>query len=164
MPRTIEISVFKFSELKGKAKEKARNWFREGGLDYEWWDSVYEDAKNVGLKITEFDLGRGQHIKGKFTQNAINVAEAIVKDHGHETETYKSAKSFLKEWKTKRKKDFEESEEAEDLGSEFLKTILNDYARILQNEYDYLTSDEAVDENIEANEYEFNEDGSRARV
>lgn len=31
-----------------------------------------------------------------------------------------------------------------------------------EEEHDYLMSDEAVDETIEANEYEFNEDGSRA--
>ncbi len=45
---------------------------------------------------------------------------------------------------------------------EFLNTLLQDYAQILQKEYEYLMSDEMVDESIIANEYEFNEDGSRA--
>lgn len=44
MPRTIETIVYQFSELSDKAKETAREWFRTSALDYEWWDSVYEDA------------------------------------------------------------------------------------------------------------------------
>ena len=46
--RTIETTVYKFSELSEAAKEKAiENWNRDG-LDYEWWDAVYEDAKTIG--------------------------------------------------------------------------------------------------------------------
>lgn len=92
-------------------------------------------------------------------------------DHGKETETYKDARDFLKDWETKEKAyyaadedndDFEGSEEAEEMEKEFLNTLLQDYAQILQKEHEYLTSDEQVDEMITANDYEFNEDGSRA--
>lgn len=47
--RTETINVYKFDELNDEAKEKAREWYRDGALDYEWWDSVYEDAAAVGL-------------------------------------------------------------------------------------------------------------------
>ena len=59
MPTTHTVISYKFEELSPKAKEKARDWFREGALDYDWWDSTYEDAASIGLKITGFDLGRG---------------------------------------------------------------------------------------------------------
>jgi hypothetical protein len=55
MTRTIEKTVFAFDELSDRAKESAREWYREGNLDYEWWDCVYEDAAQCG-KILGIDL------------------------------------------------------------------------------------------------------------
>ena len=53
---------------------------------------------------------------------------------------------------------FGEDYECEDLGD-----IIDDFAHwarvLLRDEYEYLTSDEAVKETIEANEYEFTEGG-----
>lgn len=171
MPRKVESTVYKFEELSPRAKERARDWYRQGALDYDWWDSVYEDAGRIGLKITGFDLNRGADAEGKFTSTAVDVANAILREHGDKTETYKDARDFLKDWEKKEKayydadednEDFEGSEEGEELEKEFLNTILQDYAQILQTEMEYLTSDEQVDEMITANEYEFDEDGHRA--
>lgn len=47
MPRVIEKTVFQCNELSDKAKGRARDWFREGNLDYDWWDSVYADAETI---------------------------------------------------------------------------------------------------------------------
>lgn len=49
MPRfdTVTTKVFKYDELSPEAQAKARDWYREGNLDYEWWDSIYEDAVKV---------------------------------------------------------------------------------------------------------------------
>jgi hypothetical protein len=47
------------------------------------------------------------------------------------------------------------------LEDEFLKTLCEDYRIILSREYDYLTSEAAIIETIEANEYEFKADGTR---
>lgn len=43
----IQTPVYTFDELSDRAKEKARDWWREGALNYEWWEFVYADAKNV---------------------------------------------------------------------------------------------------------------------
>ena len=55
MPETREITVYQFDELNDKAKEEAREWYRDGQLDYDWWDSVYEQAdtaaKHLGIDI-----------------------------------------------------------------------------------------------------------------
>ena len=45
---------------------------------------------------------------------------------------------------------------------EFLKSLLEDYSIILQKEYEYQTSEEAIIESIKANDYEFTEDGKLA--
>jgi hypothetical protein len=43
-----EKTEFKFAELSERAKSKARDAFREGHLDYEWWDDIYKDVLNIG--------------------------------------------------------------------------------------------------------------------
>ena len=47
MPRVIEITVYTIDELSDAAKEKARAWYRESCLDYEWYDFVYEDFQTI---------------------------------------------------------------------------------------------------------------------
>lgn len=39
-----EQTEFTFDQLDDRAKERARDWYRDGALDYDWWDSVYDDA------------------------------------------------------------------------------------------------------------------------
>jgi hypothetical protein len=41
---------------------------------------------------------------------------------------------------------------------EFKRDLLEDYRLILRDEVEYLLSDEAIEENIKANEYEFTEE------
>ncbi len=47
---TITKTVYTFDELSDDAKVKAREGYRgdDGGLDYDWWDSVYDDATEIG--------------------------------------------------------------------------------------------------------------------
>lgn len=56
--KTKTITVYEFDELDERAKERARDWYREGALDYEWWEYTYEDAKTIGkhLGITIDDI------------------------------------------------------------------------------------------------------------
>jgi hypothetical protein len=53
--RVIKTQVFPYSELSDAAKSKARDWYRDSGFDYEWWDGDYEDfftiADLIGLDI-----------------------------------------------------------------------------------------------------------------
>jgi hypothetical protein len=55
MSRVIEVTLYQFDELSDKAKEKARDWYRDGQFDYDWWDSTYEDAvecaRRMGLTV-----------------------------------------------------------------------------------------------------------------
>lgn len=53
--RTQTIAIYQFSELSESAKETARQWYRENALDFEWWDCLVEDWKNladlIGIEI-----------------------------------------------------------------------------------------------------------------
>lgn len=50
MPTEITIKAYKYSELDGRAKEKAHAKLVEWITDHEWWDYVYEQAKIDGEK------------------------------------------------------------------------------------------------------------------
>jgi hypothetical protein len=154
--RTIETTVYEFGELSDSAKERARDWCREGALDYEWWDSTYEDAARIGLKLKSFDLDRNRHATGAFTEYAVIVAEKIIKEHGESCETFKTATAYLANIGRTN-----EEGEREAFSAEFERSLIEDYSIILQNEYEYLLSDEAVDESILCNGYTFTEAGKR---
>lgn len=165
--KIIETKVYTFDELSDSAKEKARDWYRNGCLDYEWWDSIFDDAKRIGLQIESFGLDRDRHACGKFIASAEECAHKIEDEHGDSCETYKTAKSYLADRDRLIAVDGEDESEhdldraLDSLDDEFLKSLLEDYAIVLQNEYEYLLSDESVDESILCNEYTFTEDGKR---
>lgn len=47
MPKTIQTIVYAFDELSDPAKETARAWHRETGLDHDWHEFVYADFEAV---------------------------------------------------------------------------------------------------------------------
>lgn len=165
MPKTITKTVYTFDELSDPAKEKARDWYREGMFDYAWWESTYEDAERIGLAITSFDLDRNKCAKGKLLLSPPEVIAAIVKEHGVACKTYKTALRFADIYKQVAKDNAGDDdkflEENEAVNEEFLKALCEDYADMLQKETEFMESDEQIDENIKANEYTFTETGKR---
>ena len=168
--RTIETKVYQFSELTNEAKEAAIDQCRYYQHEYEWWEFIYEDAENIGLKITSFGLDRNRHAKGEFLLSACEVAANIVKGHGDGCGTLETAINFLEEWQPlfteymdESSEHYENSEreyELMELETEFLESLLEEYSIILENEAEWLTSDESVQEFIEANGYEFYDNGN----
>lgn len=155
--KTIETIVYEYDELSEEAKEKAREWCAKGIADYDWWDCVYYDAKEVGIEITGFDLYRYE-ITGKLLDDAVTVAEKIIKEHGPETETAITARAFLKDYALIPNANEDAKEEAVE---DFTHDILEDYRIILQREYDGMFDREYLEDAIRANEYTFKEDGKR---
>lgn len=169
--KTKTITLYSFDELSDEAKEKAINKLSDINVDYEWWDCTFDDAKRIGLKILEFDIDRGSYCECKVLTSHREIAEAILKEHGKMCETYKTAEAFLKERdgiidSAQKNEDGEFEDEYEldqkldECEYEFLKSISEDYRIILQKEYEYLTSKEAIIETIKANEYDFDEEGN----
>jgi hypothetical protein len=169
--RTIETKAYTFDELSDDAKAKAISRLSHINVEYDWWESTYEDAAQIGLKIEGFDLDRSRHAKGAFTLSATEVMANIFANHGEECETYKTAKAFEAEWQPlfddymDELSDKYESQEAEDdlsdIEDNFLDSLLEDYSIMLQKEYEHLQSEESIIETIVANEYEFTEEGKQ---
>ena len=53
--RTETIEIYTFDELSDSAKEKARGWWRNGDLDYDWYEPVYSDFVEI-CGILGFDV------------------------------------------------------------------------------------------------------------
>ncbi len=167
--RTIRTKVYKFKELTEEGQQKAIENLYDINVDFEWWESTYEDAERIGLKITGFDLDGNRHANGEFKLAANEVAANIFGDHGKDCETFKTATKFMEDWQpvfdsymdeTSEKYESREAEdELQELEDEFLKSLLEDYSIMLQKESEYLQSKEVIIETIEANDYEFYANG-----
>jgi len=172
--KTIEVTLYKFSELSEDAKEKAIEKLSDINVDFDWWEYLYSDAKDIGLKITSFDLARNRHAEGNFILSACEIAQNIFNNHGEICETYKTAQNFMNDWQPifnnymdENHKDYESSESEGkmiELEDEFLNSLLEDYSILLQNECDYLQTDEAIIETIEANDYDFDINGNISQL
>lgn len=202
MPRTIEKTVYSFNELSDKAKDTARDWYRESGLDYEWYDGSYEDfervARILGITIDTIRDGKtlaiywsgfssqgdGACFKGSWVykldaQEAIRdyaptdtdlhfIADALREGNrlnarvSHRDSHYSHAHSVSIDVC-----DDETGDDAPELNAIAVRDALRDFMnwmyRQLEKEYEYLMSDEAIDETIEANEWEFDENGHFAK-
>lgn len=167
--RTVRIKIYKFSELSETAKEVAINSLRDINVDYEWWEGIYEDAAKTGLDINTFELDRGAYCNGVFNLSPCEVAQNIINGHGEMCDTYKTAAAFLEQWQPvfnsymdENSEDYESGnseDKMQEMEEDFLKSLCEDYRIILQNEFEYLCSDKAIIEIIEANEYEFTKEG-----
>jgi len=143
--RTIEVKLYQFAELSETAKEYALNELYDINVSYDWWDCVYDDAKDIGLEITEFDLCH-MEIDGNLLHDLPAVKKAITTQHGRSCDTYKYVQSF----DMRTDVDF----------NDFKYGLLQEYLSMLQKESDYQTSKEAIIKSIECNEYEFDENGN----
>ena len=47
MPEIIRTTVYRLHELSDAAKEKARAWYRDVGVDDDWHDAVFGDFKTI---------------------------------------------------------------------------------------------------------------------
>ncbi|MBT2560171.1 hypothetical protein J7E50_02910 [Pedobacter sp. ISL-68] len=171
--KTVHLNLYPFAELSEDAREKALNDHRFINVDDAWWDSIYEDANQSGLKINGFEFDTGYYCNAEFTEDAIFCAGKILDAHGENTPTYQTALSF---WTRRngivagspkdQNAEFENVEELDDLldkaEDDFLTAIRWEYHSLLIREYNCQTSDTAITETLEANDYHFTADGKLA--
>ena len=91
---TTVTKVYKFSELSDDAKETAINAYRENNLDYEWWEYIYDDTKEIaalmGIEIDNiyfsgfWSQGDGACFEGHYSYKKGSVA--AVKSHAPKDE------------------------------------------------------------------------------
>jgi hypothetical protein len=174
---TKVYNVFKFEELSDGAKDKAREWYREGdGNFYDgWWDygMIEEELEKIGLsadlKELNFSLDRSDYLffwKGinvddpkKFLKSAgVDLRKKDVKD----CFDYDGISITTRHFGGGDGKNIVEPDALDNIDlTDYLNSVLDDIKSNLRKESEYMDSDEAVDESIISNEYTFLEDGTR---
>lgn len=159
--KTIEITFYKFEELSPEAQQKAIriNYSINVGFT-DWWQDIYNDAERIGLKITGFDIERGNYCDGKIIGTYEETARLILREHGEKCATYQTALNYITEFDKIYNNSEDEEGDTDELNEQFLNDLLEDYLQMLKNEFEYLTSDEAIKETLIANDYDFTADGS----
>jgi hypothetical protein len=186
--RTIETQVFTFAELSDSAKEYARNEYRKHNLDYDWWDCVYDDAKTIGalfgLDINRiyfsgfWSQGDGAAFNASYSYKSgglkavMQYAPQDSKLHGIVARLQDvQRKAFYRlhasceqtRGNNIRVNVDNDSRDPTDDEEDIISSELNDFAHWiysrLESEYEYLQSDQVIDESMVANEYEFTANG-----
>jgi len=184
--RIQQIQVFKFEELKKDIQEKVIDNLREINVDYDFcFDYLLEDFKKqlnkFGLDCDsfEYDLYRNEF---NFYKLSIDDREKVINQFLTKEDKILnllsnndvyfdigfSDNSISVNYETEEEKTEEEykaiqekAEEIEEEINEFLLNKRNEFLKILKKEYSSLLEDEAIKDTIEANEYEFKENGEQ---
>lgn len=170
--KTITINLYEFKELSDDAKAYAIRENADVNVDSQWWDDIYSDAENVGIKITSFDVDRNE-IGGELTESAIDASDLIIANHGEQCDTFKLAMAYRVARETIFKKHEDKDRrgnvscdkydefdsETDVLDEQFTNDLLKCYLTLLRTFYDTLTSEKEIIETIVANEYYFTECG-----
>jgi len=173
--RTIEIQAYKFNELDEQTKLQVIEDNIYINVEFDWWDCTYETLRECGIKVNSFDIGRRQECEIEFLEDRYEIAINIIDTFGEAMDIVKGAKNFIKDrdalvkkygegndidgYSVKDKFYDEFDDEEADLTHEFQRELSVEILHWLRDEYEYLTSEEAIIETIEANEYEFTEEG-----
>lgn len=184
---TVEIKLYsvedvrKNEKLKDKVCERYRNWNVE---DWGWWDCVYERIEEEGkergfdnFKVEEFDLYPGRieistdfNIK-KLLENSKKLSKEQKDIIGKLLEEElidvdgDGSDEFCWYWNEETRDATEEEKEVAEIFEDEVNEKLQDFAGTalyeLEEEYDGLTSDEYILDNLEANECKFLATGER---
>jgi hypothetical protein len=96
--KTITTNIYQFNELNETAKEKVLNNLYSINVEDYWWEYTYQDAKEIGLIISSFDINRGNYITATLNISMCESCQEIINNHGECTDTYKLAIDTMNEW------------------------------------------------------------------
>lgn len=148
---TKTYKIYKFDELSEQAQSNVMTLLLHINVEHDWWEYIGDELNRQGSKLVGFDIGRSNYCELEIS-DCESFAKEIVNDHGKTCDTYKLASEFLESLT-------DDDDLNNELEHEFKRAISEEYLSMLRREYEYLTSEEAIKETIECNEYEFTEDG-----
>jgi len=102
--KTITVNLYSYDELSEKAKEKALEEMKDINTNYDWWDAVYDDAKEIGklmgIEIDEiyfsgfWSQGDGACFEGTYSYKKDSV-NAVKEYAPSDTEVQEIAKNLF---------------------------------------------------------------------
>lgn len=175
--KTIETKVYEYDELSDAAKERAREWYRNGTASnegYSWADDAIASlkalAEHFGGKLSEYsiDFFNCSHSDASFDMPELDhydIATRLTALGSFNPETLcghgdckltgycadeDAIDGFRKAWHAGER----------DLGK-LMKAAFDTWLKAAQADCEYQFGDEQIAETIRANEYTFTEDGKR---
>ncbi len=155
--KTIEIKLYKYEELDKQTREKVIENYRYINVeDTFWYDWIKDDFNRLGLEIQAFDLNR--NFVRMYIDNFEDTSNYIIKEFGDNVLIKQTAKNYLSELEkivSNFKEDEEIDRELETLDEEYQHEFEADILSYLRAEYEYQTSDEALDDFFMNNDNDF---------
>jgi|LauGreDrversion4_2_1035121.scaffolds.fasta_scaffold237043_6 hypothetical protein len=154
--RVLTVEAFRFQDLEDEAKERAREWYRNG-LEYPWFsesiDSIRAFAKHFGVSLMDWEIGGGRnYIKTDATNANFRGVRLDSINRDHMPTGYCLDADLWEAFYD----EFKKTGDAKHAFEQALEAALC----AVQRDIEYQYSNEAVDESLRFNEYEFNSDGS----
>jgi hypothetical protein len=157
--RTIETTVYQFHELSEDAKEKAREWYKQGDV-YGWSDeyrhSIETFCAHFGVELKDWNIGPGSPIDYRTDAENAHFRGLKLRDLPHDQAPTGFCGDYAL-WVTF-EKEFKRTGDALAAFNSALDAGFKEW----RDDWESAYSDEAVDEAITANGYEFTEEGERA--
>ena len=157
--RTIEKTIYQFDELNEDAKERARNWYRNG-QEWAWCEesegSILAFCERFGVTLKYSGISPDYPIS--YSTDATNAHFRGLKLKDVDRDAMPTGYCLdCTLWNTFYD-EFKRTGNALEAFDSAVYAGLKDWQADLESQ----TADDYIDDAIMANEYEFNEDGSRA--
>jgi hypothetical protein len=150
--RTVTTNIYEFSELSEKAQARVLSHYEGYLMDLDFWATdIKYDALETAL-INLWDM--------TFTSTAKESASRVISEHGESTLTFAIAQKFLFDLEALESSEADATE-IQELEDDYLEAMRAEYNRMYENTCGEMCSSEALIDHMEANEWEFLEDGTR---
>ena len=158
--RTIELEIFKYSELSDSAKATAKEWLSSGG--YTWIDEGIDSVKafcaHFGVKLGDYSLSpyahsyietnaKNEHFRGYTLKQSEKDRNLTPTGYCLDCDLFETMHEQMK---------------ATGCALQAFKDAIEAGKRGIIADMEYQDSDEYVAEMLEINDYEFDENGRRA--
>ena len=163
----IEVNTRKWTNSYGFSGEEAKVYWSVSGCqgDGACFEGYYSYRKGAPAAI-KAETGAGREDASKGDRELLRIAEELQKIqrcnfYALTAKTTPRGNYYWMDVDVSRNDDREMTEDAEETVTELMRDFASWIYHQIEQENDYLNSDEQIDEAITANEYEFDEDGSR---
>jgi hypothetical protein len=156
----IDFDTHEVKLMNGKTRSEPNIYWSVGYCqsDYASFEGTYDYKATAVQQI--------RHINNDDTWEPLRIAQALAKIQCENAFGIRAKMRVVRDWMSVDEV-YDRRDEERDIGSAWkeVEELMHDLARYLyqqlRDQSDYLHSDEAVDESITINEYEFDEEGAR---
>ena len=162
-----KTKVYKFNELPLNMKEKAVQNLYDINVDQEWWeydyDYFHDELKTIGIACNKFYFSLNRDYYIAMDKPSIEDPRLLLKSAGFDLRCKEARDIMYSDGVDINTNHYAGARTSNSIDNDklndFIKEKLECFLSRLRKDYEYLSSREAILETIEANDYDFTEDG-----